>query len=74
MGKLIKNQIEEIKELFSHEIIEVASKEEAEQAIINHFGTFKVQVDEGNTKNGELWEVYPPSGVSSTVMYILIKN
>ncbi|MCR9066777.1 MAG: hypothetical protein NXI00_22595 [Cytophagales bacterium] len=64
----------EVQEIFDHyEVKEVNSKKEAYDLIESHFGTLKCKSTDYELEDGELWEVYPPSGVSDIPLHILIK-
>ena len=66
---------EEKNEIFDYnEITEVTKRSDAYNAIENHFGTLKCKSDDYEIEEGELWCVYPPSGVYGECLYILIKN
>ena len=71
MKTLSKQELNEI--LDFNEITTVEKRSDAYDAIENHFGTLKCKSDDFNTKRGEMWCVYPPSGVYSQCLYILIK-
>ncbi len=65
---------QEKQEIFDHnEIKEVEKRSDAYDAIEGHFGTLKCKSDDYEIEEGELWCVYPPSGIYGECLYILIK-
>ena len=72
MKALSKKELNEI--LYFNEVKEVKKRSDAYNAVKDHFGSLKSKSEDYKTKKGELWCVYPPSGVYGECLYILIKK